>query len=99
MNDIKMTETDFDDFIKQNQIECWDFDVEDRNFLLLGCTTSKTIFFEKKVFIGEKGRCVWLHAIREYKSFEDALDNLDGELVFYHEENIDKNTEELDNDR
>ena len=83
--DIDVIETQFDEYLEKNDINCLDFEIEGTGFALIGADTSRVILDEKKVYYIEKGAVYYvnLHAIRTYRSYEDALDNIDGDLSYY----------------
>ena len=83
--DIDIIETQFEEYLEQNNIDCLDFEIDGRGFALIGADTSRAILYEKRVYYIDRGAVYYvnLHAIRIYKSYEDAMDNIDGDLSFY----------------
>ncbi len=83
--DINMTFDQLGDFISSNGLLYDEYVIDDKGFVLLGKETSKVILYVKKIYYKSDGAeyYVNLHALHTFKSYEDAMDNINGVLSYY----------------
>ena len=83
--DIESIEDEFEKRLQNMKIKSMDFQINDTGYCLLWRDFSRAILYEKKVYFYARGSVyyVHLHALRTYKTLNDALDNIDGDLCYY----------------
>ncbi len=83
--DMGFIEDEFEDYLKRIDAKCMDFIIDGIGFALIGSETSRVILYEKKVYFIQQCSTfyVHLHALRIYEDYEDAMNNIDGDLAFF----------------
>lgn len=83
--DMGFIEDEFEKYLNTTDAECLDFVIDDIGFALIGNEVSRVILYEKKVYFIQ--HCltyyVHLHALRIYKNYEEAMENIDGDLSYF----------------
>lgn len=83
MSDEMMLQEDEYQELKDKYL-CWEASIDGYDFTVF-IWQSKVILFTRKVYYEKNGdyNCIYLHALKAYKSIDDAANNIDGDLLYY----------------